>query len=104
MFKLSFITNLLIPHDFFILALEISRQERWRRLREELAEKGREAEIETLLENLVDAIQDSKDKLCIAEDEVRAGTPSDTGTEDSFEDYVRFYCVDLIRERKKDRN
>lgn len=79
----------------FILfsALEISRQERWRKLREELAEKGREAEIEALLENLVDAIQDAKEKLCIAEDEVRAGTPSDTGTDDSFDDYVSYQTL-----------
>lgn len=68
--------------------VEISRQERWRRLREELSEKGREAEIEALLENLVDAIQDAKDKLSEAEDEVTADTPSDPGTDDSFEDYV----------------
>ena len=40
------------------------------------------------MENLVDAIQDAKDKLCDAEDEVRADTPSEPGTDDSFDDYV----------------
>ena len=66
----------------------LSREERWKRLQQELPLKMREADVESVLEKLVDALEDAKDKLRVVEREVRTGTPTGPGFDQRSADYV----------------
>lgn len=56
-------------------------------MREEVSLRSRESKVETLLENLVDALEDAKHKLRMAEREMRCSTPTGPGLDMSGADY-----------------
>jgi len=66
----------------------MSKEERRRRLREEVAHRSQEAMVEDLLENLVDALEEAKRKLRQAEREAKCATPTGLALEHGLSEYV----------------
>lgn len=68
-----------------------SRQERFNRMKSELTHRGKEKQVEEILEKLADALEDASEKLDEAEKALRANTPIGPGVEQRSAGYVSFY-------------
>lgn len=72
----------------FSTAPSPSRQERFNRMKTELSHRGKEEQVEDILEKLADALEEATDKMDLAEKELRKSVPFGPGVEHRAIHYV----------------
>jgi hypothetical protein len=90
-----FYSDLNIPFEtkleILVLGHSPSRQERFNRMKSELTHRGKEAQVEEILEKLADALEEATEKMDVADRQLRISMPIAPGVEHRSLNYVSFF-------------